>query len=459
VHKSSTKFLVHRSAFIVLFVCVLYGAEGVRAQVNTRAEKLERAAALIGSNQLAEAEQQLNQVLKAAPQEAAALNLMGALRAKQGRLEEAEALFARAVRSDAALVGAHMNLAYLHLLKGEPEKTAFELKEVLRLDPLNADAGYRLAWLLLSQGRFDECIGIVEKLKGTQPLTAPLLNVLGDAYIGKGDAGRAEEIYRLALDAQTDDANALLGLAQVAQVKGDAKTAALYLGRVKGVANSPDLLYKLARIALSSELKGEAVAALKRAIELRPEEAAFHFAMGTAWLKHPPDLQEGEQSFRQFLKLRPDDAQGQLHLGYVLLKQKKHAEAHEWLEKSTGKGAGTPEAFYYLGLIAQGQSEDARAVELFEKSIGLAPSFSSAHVALGSVYLKLKDYTRAQQSLETGVKLNPEDSKAHYNLALLYARLKNPERAQEEMRIVERLKTEGKAQEDEGDALAPPRPL
>ncbi|HEX9918646.1 MAG TPA: tetratricopeptide repeat protein, partial [Pyrinomonadaceae bacterium] len=200
------------------------------------------------------------------------------------------------------------------------------------------------------------------------------------------------------------------------------------------------------------------VGALKSAIELNPAEPSYHYTLGVGWLRHPPDLQEAEQSFRRFLGLRPDDTQGQLHLGYVLLKQKRHAEARELLERSLKTGAGTPEAFYYLGLIAQGQNEDERAIGLFEKSIQLAPTFGHVHVALGSTYLKLKDYTRAQTALETGAKLTPGDSKAHYNLALLYARLKQPERAREEMLIVERLKSEGKARDDEADTVALPPP-
>lgn len=460
MHISPTEFTNRRAAILLALLLVLTTPAGAAAQAKSRAERLERAAALIGGNQLAEAERLLHQLLRVAPNEAAALNLLGAVRAKQGRLDEAEALFARAVRSDRGLTGAHMNLAYLYLLKGEPEKTAAELKEVLRLDPSNADAGYRLAWLLLSQGRFDECIRLVDRLKQSQTLSAPLLNVLGDAYLRKGDAGRAEESFLLALDGRDANADALLGLAQVAQARGDARAAALYLGRANAsITNSPDLLSKFARVALNSGMKGEALSALKRAVELRPGEPSYHFALGAAWLRQPPDLQEAEQSFRQFLKLRPDDAPGQLHLGYVLLKQKKHAEARGWLERSIGKGDGTPEALYYLGLIAQGENEDARAVELFEKSIRLAPSFAHVHIALGTIYLKLKDYPRAEQALETGVRLSPDDSKARYNLAMLYARTKNPERAQEEMRVVERLKGEGKAREGEDDALAPPPPL
>ena len=442
---------------LVAILCALLAVAGARAQTPDRVAQLERAAALIGGGRLAEAERQLQQVLRGAPEEAAALNLMGAIRAQQGRLAEAEALFSRAVRADARLTGARMNLAHLYLLKGEPERAAPELREVLRLEPANAEAAYRLAWLLLAQGRPDETIALVEPLKQTQAPSAPLLAVLGHAHLRKGDAARAEENYLLALGRQAANAEALLGLAQVAQARGDAEAAALHLGRAQeAVGDSPDYLQRLARVALRSGLKNEAVAALRKAVGLRPNEAAYRFALGSAHLREPADLDEAEQAFREALRLRPADAQAQLHLGYVLLKQKRHAEARAWLEKSVGAGAGAPEAFYYLGLIAQDEGEDARAIELFERAIRLAPAFGHAHVALGTTYLKLKDYPRAQAALEAGAKLAPDDSKVHYQLAVLYARLKNPERAREEMQIVERLKGEGKAREDEVQAPAPP---
>ncbi len=379
------------NAFALLCVVLAVVAAGAAAQAVDPLKKLERAATLIGGGRLEEAERQLKEVLKSAPEDAAALNLLGTVRAQQGRLEEAEALFARAVRSDERLTGARMNLAHLYLLKGEPEKSAAELREVLRREPSNAEAGHRLAWLLLRQGRLDECIALAESLKGTRAAAAPLFAVLGEAHLKKGDARAA-------------------------------------------------------------------VTALQKAVELSPDEPAYHFALGAAWLKQKrPDIDAAEQSFRRFLKLRPDDAQGQLHLGYVLLKQKRQVEAREWLEKIVRANAGSPEAFYYLGLIAQGEDDDARAVELFGKSIQLAPSYVHAHVALGATYLKLKDYDRARRSLEAGVRFGPEDPKAHYNLALLYARLKEPERAREEMSIVERLKGAGQTQAgDDDDNVAPP---
>ncbi len=449
---------VRDTAIVITLVYAFLTPAVAGTQVKTRAQQLERVAALISGDKLVEAEQQLNQILKIAPNEATALNFFGTIRAKQGRLKEAEVFFLRSIRADNSLIGARMNLGYLYLLRGEPDKTAEQLEKVLSLDPANADAAYRLAWVLFSQGRFDECVALIDKVKQSQTLSAPLLAVLGDAYLRKGDAIKAEESYLLALDAQTNNADALLGLAQLWQMKGDRNMAVAYVDRASGLPNSAELLYKLARVSLNLNLKDQAVVALRQAVALRPDEPSYHFALGTAWLKQPPDLQAAEQSFQQFLKLKPDDPQGQLHLGYVLLKQKKQVDARTWLLKSVGKGMGTPEAFYYLGLIAQAENEDAEAIQLFQKAVQLAPAFASAHVALGSSYLKLKDYVAAKQALETGVKLSPDDSKAHYNLAMLYARLKNPEKAREEMQIVERLKSQGKEQQDDSGSLAPPSP-
>jgi predicted Zn-dependent protease len=418
---------------------------------------LERAAALISGNKLAEAEQQLNSILKAGPNDALALNLFGALRARQGRLEEAEALFSRAVRADATFVGARMNLAHLYTLRRETAKAAAQFTEVLKLDSSNPEAAYRLARIHYAEGRLDEALAVVESARRAGALTPQLSVVSGDAYLKKGDAARAEESYLRALGAESDNADALLGVASVAQSRNDLKTVALYLTRARElVGDAPERLYSYALVALKSGMYDDAKLALERASTARPEEPAYAVALGAVWLKKP-DLFEAERAFRRAIALRPEGPQAQMYLGYALLKQKKYAEAREWLEKSAAADSSSPETFYYLGLVAQEQVEDARAAEMFARAVKLSPTFANAHVALGAVYLKQKDYVRARASLEEGARLNPEDSKAHYNLARLYAQLKDPARARAEMEIVERLKNAGKSQDEDAAAPSGPR--
>src|SRR5437016_6897368 len=96
---------------LVGLLTLLVTASFVPAQTNNLQARLENAATLIRENRIAEAEQQLNTILRAAPNEAAALNLLGAIRAQQGRLNEAEALLTRAAKIDPTLVPVHMNLA------------------------------------------------------------------------------------------------------------------------------------------------------------------------------------------------------------------------------------------------------------------------------------------------------------------------------------------------------------
>ncbi|HWN08659.1 MAG TPA: tetratricopeptide repeat protein [Pyrinomonadaceae bacterium] len=423
----------------LFFVVVITSAHAV-AQVDNLVKQLEHAAALITDNRDANAEKELTSILRVAPNEPAALNLLGTIRAKQGRLPEAEKFFLRAVRGDYKYVAAHMNLAHLYMLMGQPNNTISELKKVLLLDPGNAEALERLARLLMARGAIDEGIKALEDSEQSQPLSVKLLLLLGDAYLKQGKAAKAEARFQLALDQQSEETDAVLGLAQVSLLKRDANTASQFLQRArKMVATSPDTLYRFALVALGAGLYEEANGTLLAAIRLNPNDPAYFLALGTTWIKKP-DLLEAEQAFRRALHLQPDNPTAQMYLGYALLEQKKYPEARHWLEKSLQKDKSVPETFFYLGQIAQEQNDDLGAIGFFKQAIALDRSYSFAHAGLGASYLRLKNYALAQQALELSVRLNPNDAKAHYNLAVLFARLKNPERAQEHMQVVEKLK-------------------
>jgi Flp pilus assembly protein TadD len=396
----------------------------VRAQSTDLAQAFEQVATLIRDNRLAQAEQELTKILRITPDLPAALNLMGSVRAKQGRLVEAESLFLRAVQNDKSYTGARMNLVYLYLLKRAPDKAILQLNEVIALEPANLDARV----------------------------------MLGDAYLATNDLAKAEENYLAALDNKLDNAGALFGLAQISRSKGETRETMIYLNRVGTLlagSKSTEFLYKFGLEAMRVGMFDEAKSALERSVELKPKEPSYLLALGIAWLRKG-DVFEAEKLFRRLLELQPNNAQGQLHLGYVLLNQKKYAEARPWLEKSARSGAAIPEVFYYLGLVAQEQNDDAGAILLFEKAVRQLPNYAHARIALGSSYMKQKNYVRARQELETAVKLDPNEPTAHYNLALLYARIKEPERAKEELQIVEQLKAKG-ASNSGGVVVLPPK--
>lgn len=439
--KAGLRRCLPRLRIAVTVTLLFLAASFATAQPASVQERLEKAANLIRDNRIAEADQQLNSILKTAPNEPVALNLLGTVRAQQGKLDEAEALMIRSVGIDPSYVAVHMNLAFLYLLRNAPEKTISELKEVVKLEPHNIEANYKLGRLLLARDRTDDSIAILERAKAQTPAALVFLPLLGDAYLKKGNVEKAEENYLLALEGQKDNPDPVLGLARVARNRGDATAALGYLVKARELAgNSPELHYKVGVAAFDLGSFDDAERDLEQAVKLKPNEPAYLIALGAVRLKKS-DLFAAEKIFRQALELQPQNSQAELYLGYVLYKQKKFNEARGYLEQTIKADSKVPESFYYLGLIVQEENDDERAITLLEKAVQLSPTFANAHVALGASYLKLKDYARAQKELELGARLNPDDSKAHYQLAVLYARLKDPKRAQAEMAIVEKLKT------------------
>lgn len=446
-----------KRALLLFCMLCLFACDTSVAQQQDVVQAFEQVAALIRDNKLPEAEKELSSILKITPDLPVALNFMGTVRAKQGRLNEAELLFLRAARNDRKFAGARMNLVYLYLLRRTPEKAILQLREILAVEPEHDGAIEKLAELLLSQGRVDEAVALIEKQKSARGVPPSMLVVLGDAYLAKKSLPQAEENYLLALEGRLDNAGALFGLAQLSRLKNEMREASIYLNRVATLtadSKSPEFLYKFGLEAMRAGMTDEAKSALERALELRPKDPQYLLVLGIAWLRKG-DLFEAEKHFRRLLAIEPANAQAQLHLGYVLLNQKKYAEARVWLEKSARPGVAIPEVFYYLGLVAQEQNDDARAIMLFEKAVQKLPAYAHARIALGSSYMKLKNYARAKEELEMAVKLDPEEPTAHYNLALLYARLKDTARAQEQMQIIEKLKAKGAS--NSGVVVLPPK--
>ena len=88
--------------------------------------------------------------------------------------------------------------------------------------------------------------------------------MLGEAYLRKTNPAKAEEAYLLAVSLQTNNVDAILGLARVAQVKGDTKAELLYLSQANELAGStPDLHYRVGTTALQLGVFDEAQSALR----------------------------------------------------------------------------------------------------------------------------------------------------------------------------------------------------
>ena len=95
------------------------------------------------------------------------------------------------------------------------------------------------------------------------------------------------------------------------------------------------------RLALALGEQGqldEAIAACRRAIQLKPDDADAHYNLGT-FLARTGRLAEAVAAYREAIALRPDHAESHCNLGYVLQKQGKLAQALKSLERGHELGS------------------------------------------------------------------------------------------------------------------------
>jgi len=134
------------SVWLAALALTVYGQRARPA--NDQTARLQRAAALITAQDFKGAEAELDAILKAAPQEARALNLLGVVRAQQNRNDEAEELFRRALKTDPRLAGARVNLGLLRLSQERLEEATQEFDAALKIDAARKDARSQLAGTL-----------------------------------------------------------------------------------------------------------------------------------------------------------------------------------------------------------------------------------------------------------------------------------------------------------------------
>ena len=83
-------------------------------------------------------------------------NLLGSIRGYQGRLVEAATRFGEAIRLNPDDPNSHVNLGLTRVRQGRLEEARVEFVEALRLDPAMAMVHHNLANVLIEQGRLEE---------------------------------------------------------------------------------------------------------------------------------------------------------------------------------------------------------------------------------------------------------------------------------------------------------------
>ena len=229
------------------------------------------------AGRLDEAEAIYRRVIKAHPEHAEALHLLGLVRHQGGRSEDAVGLIERAIACDAAIARYHNSLGVALYDLGRIDEAEASYRRALTLSPDHVETLVNLANALKEQGRLDEAVACLERALELRPDYALAHNNLANVKKDRGAYEAAIEGYRQALALAPDyvEARHNLSVALLAQGRLDEAEASCR----KALALRPDYAEahsNLGNVLAAQGRSDDAIAAIRRALEIKPDHAKAH---------------------------------------------------------------------------------------------------------------------------------------------------------------------------------------
>jgi predicted O-linked N-acetylglucosamine transferase (SPINDLY family) len=257
---------------------------------------------------------------------------------------------------------------------GQAERLCWE---ILRLEPLHAEAIYLLGVLALEAGQAARALLHFHHATLLQPGHAPFHHALGEAHRARGDRAEAAACFREALRLDA-------GLASVHHSLG---------------------------VTLSEQGElDQAVASFRQCLSLQPDQPRAHTNLGQA-LHRKGDLAAAAVCFREAIRLKPDYAIPHNNLGALLHEQGKYGEAVVALRQALALQPNYPEAHCNLGNVLRAQG-DARAIGRYQEAVRLRPDYLKAHCYLGTALAAQGRTDEASACLQTALRLQPDHLEA-----------------------------------------------
>jgi tetratricopeptide (TPR) repeat protein len=185
----------------------------------------------------------------------------------------------------------------------------------------------------------------------------------------------------------------------------------------------------------------EAIESYKQAIKLNPDDAYAHTRLGVAYRKSGM-YEDAIESYKQAIRINPDDADAHQSLGYAYVLSGKYKDAIESYKQAIRINPDDADAHIGLGIAYGRLGKHKEAIESYKQAIRIDPDFVLAHNGLGVAYRNLGKYEEAIESYKQVIEIDPDDASTHYYLGLSYIMLKDRGSAMEQYKILKKLDTE-----------------
>lgn len=379
------------------------------------------------------ARRELEALVKAKPESAAARAALGDLELRAGEVVAAEKSFAAAIALAPEAGDLHFDRGLALERGGSSVEAEAEYVEAGRLAPALFAAWFNLGELRLQRG---DPAGAVDAFRTAVPLIAAgsgrskVLTRLGVALRKADQPVAASEAFAQAILFRPSNVDARIGLVRSLLDRGELARAREEA--VRALALDPSLAsghWLLGQIADREGKREEARRQYAEAVKLRPGSADMRFALARTELALG-NLAVARSLLEALDRERPGDAEVLFQLGRAAYRDERWSDAvTRYRAAIDARKTPAPENWLNLGLALRASGDRAGARDAYRKALETRPAYSEALFNLGVLEL-----AEAPESADAwfakAIEADPTYAEAWFNRAILAARAKRLDEAE-----------------------------
>ncbi len=342
---------------------------------------------------------------------------LGLIEAARLKLDEAIALFGKAIDRDPKLADAYLSRAEARLRKRDWANALNDASQAFRLDPTSAEA-----LTLQAEARYRSsadpagALADLDRATKIDPTHAAALALrshvrlvrdrIGEVISGPDDQKAARDDAEAALRVDPEQPLAYLTLAEVCQAEGNTADALRYASRAVDKGRHLPLTFLTRGRLRARDADDQALADFEQVLEIEPNNVRA-LTMKGAILVARNELDNARNYLEQAITIDADLAEPYFQLGQCFLKQPRRelAKAIEQFTEAINRKPNFPDALFYRAATFCTMSRweeclaDLEKAEAQRKSGGFFREYD-VWLIRGHCYYHMKDWANAKKWYE-----------------------------------------------------------
>lgn len=330
-------------------------------------------------------QQKCEMVIKIAPDNPIAYNILGNSYLAQRDVRKAEVQFKKAIEIAPTFCDAYLNLANLYNFQNRKIEAIDEYKKLIKLEPENIGYYLNLGSIYLNISSYQQANEQFEKIIEISPHNPIGYDYLGIAFLAMKDTQNALLQFKQAIEVEPRYISGYEHIGDVYfQQKMSKEAAEIYQTALdkQDISNfSRDNIFKARlhlKLAISLEANEDykrAISSYKKAITLNPESIDAYNNLAYLYASKKTNLKEAFKLAKKAKELQPHNSAVLDTLGWVCFQSNNYKQAVLNLKEACNLNPKQPTIRYHIGMAYFMNGQLPEALKELERVLELSTNF------------------------------------------------------------------------------------